>query len=89
MEAMVCGRTAVLTDVGGNLEWITEGKNGFVADAPTLRSFGAALERAWDARENWSELGMRARETALAQIDDAPGETLLQVVLHSTARAKV
>ena len=48
VEAMLCGRTAVVTDVGGNAEWIEDGETGFVAEAATAKSFGAALkERGW------------------------------------------
>jgi glycosyltransferase involved in cell wall biosynthesis len=45
IEAMYCGRIAVVSDVGGNAEMIKEGINGFVAEAPSVYSFGNALNR--------------------------------------------
>ena len=84
VEAMLCGRPAVVTDVGGNTEWIEEGRSGWVAEAPTARQMGAALERAWAAAPAWEAMGRRAREVALAQYDARPGETLLRVVLDAT-----
>jgi glycosyltransferase involved in cell wall biosynthesis len=79
VEAMLCGRPSVVTDVGGNTEWVEEGVSGWVADGSTARSLGAALERAWRARASWPAMGARARETALGQYDPRPGETLLRL----------
>lgn len=60
VEAMVCGRPAVVTDVGGNAELISDGKNGFVALSPTTEAFSTAMERAWVAKENWRQLGVNS-----------------------------
>jgi glycosyltransferase involved in cell wall biosynthesis len=87
VEAMLCGRPAVVTDVGGNAEWVTEGETGFVAEAATVRSFGAALQRAWAARREWPELGARARGAALGLYDPAPERTLLKLVLEAAGRS--
>ncbi|MDF2437020.1 MAG: glycosyl transferase group 1 [Bacteroidota bacterium] len=53
VEAMLCGRTAVLTDVGGNRELIEDGFSGYIADGTTPFSFGKALERAWNDQQDW------------------------------------
>ena len=45
VEAMMAGRPAVVTDVGGNREVIDEGITGFIAEAPTVCAVSAALER--------------------------------------------
>lgn len=82
VEAMLCGRTAVVTDVGGVKEWMQDGENGFVAGAPTAEFYGAALERAWEKRSNWELLGERAYQKALTMIDATPGETLLNKMTH-------
>jgi len=78
---MLCGRAAVVTDVGGNAEWIEDGQTGFVAEAATAKSFGAALERAWLARGDWGEMGIRARHSALRRFGKSPGKALLKIVL--------
>lgn len=56
-EAMLCGRAAVVTDVGGNAELIEDGMTGFVAESPTLASIEEALERAWSQQTNWEQMG--------------------------------
>jgi glycosyltransferase involved in cell wall biosynthesis len=80
VEAMLCGRPSVVSDVGGALEWVVEPRNGFAAEAATVRSFGAALERAWAARADWESIGRVAHHDALNLIDPAPGKTLLKLV---------
>jgi len=83
VEAMLCGRPSVVTDVGGNTEWVAEPQTGFVAEASTARSFGAALERAWLTRARWEEIGKRAREQALTQYDQEAGKSLLRIILEA------
>jgi L-malate glycosyltransferase len=60
IEAMHCGRTAVVSDVGGNAELIEEGKNGFVAEAPSVNSFGKAMERMWLKKAELKNIGFAA-----------------------------
>lgn len=85
VEAMLCGRPAVATDVGGNVEWIEEGRTGFIADAPSTRSIGAALDRAWSASSTWQEMGRRAHEVAARQVDPQPGRTMLDLLQQAVA----
>ena len=68
VEAMWCGRTAVVTDIGGNTELLTDGQTGFFAQVPTASSFDSALERAWQHRLEWRAMGIAARKAAEAQI---------------------
>lgn len=80
VEAMLCGGPAVVSDVGGNSEWITEAQTGFIAEAPTAKSFRAALERAWLAQNNWQQMGINAHEYAKINIDNSPGRSLLKLI---------
>jgi glycosyltransferase involved in cell wall biosynthesis len=87
METMMWGRPAVVTDVGGNAEWVEEPRNGFVAEAATPRSLAAAMERAWEARARWHELGANAHADAVRLHDPNPERTLLRL-LTSGVRSK-
>jgi glycosyltransferase involved in cell wall biosynthesis len=82
LEALVAGRPAVVTDVGDSARWVEEGETGFVADAPSAASFGRALERAWERRAGWREMGQRAAATTGARVDRNPGGTLLEAILR-------
>jgi glycosyltransferase involved in cell wall biosynthesis len=77
---MVCGRPAVVTDVGGISEWVEDGRTGFIAEAASVKSFGAALERAWMQSSALKTLGREARGAVLKRIDPQPGKTLLNMV---------
>jgi glycosyltransferase involved in cell wall biosynthesis len=83
VEAMMWGRPAVVTDVGGNAEWVVEPRNGFVAEASSVRSLDAALERAWQARDRWPALGAQAHLDAMALYDPDPEGTLEGLLLEA------
>jgi glycosyltransferase involved in cell wall biosynthesis len=72
MEAMWCGRAAVVTNVGRMPELCVDGETGFVAQSATLPSLSEALQRAWDARAKWSLLGEAARARAEERIPKDP-----------------
>ena len=82
IEAMLCGRPSVVTNVGGNAEWVEDGETGFISDAPSARLFEAALERAWQAKSRWPQIGRRAHERASALYDKNPGGSLLKLLLE-------
>ena len=83
VEAMLCGRPAVVTDIGGHAEWVTEPRNGFVAEAPSPSSFGAAMERAWQAHDSWEEIGMNAHRDAMSLHDPEPARTVLRTLIEA------
>ncbi len=80
VEAMLCGRPAMVTDVGGNCEWIEDSSSGFVAETPTVKAISMAMEKAWRVQDNWEEMGQAAYREALKRYDPDPGRTLLQIV---------
>lgn len=72
VEAMACGRPAVVTDVGGNTQLITEASSGFIAEAPTTGSVSKALERAWKQKDDLRAMGQQAFLTIKATFDHNP-----------------
>lgn len=60
VEAMLCGRPVVVTDVAGNAELLEDGFTGFVAEAPTVRHLDRAMEKAWSKRHDWEKMGVAA-----------------------------
>jgi glycosyltransferase involved in cell wall biosynthesis len=57
VEAMLCGRPVLATDVGGNSEVIIDGVTGFLAGAATVPILAQALERLWANRNNLENMG--------------------------------
>lgn len=72
MEAALCGRPAIVTDVAGNPEVTIEGYTGFVAPAPTVDAINAAMERAWEKRHSLQMMGHNARNHVLARFPKDP-----------------
>ena len=60
IEAMLCGRVCIVTNIAGNTELLEDNISGFVAKAPNAELFDEAMERAWHKRENWYNIGQIA-----------------------------
>jgi glycosyltransferase involved in cell wall biosynthesis len=82
VEAAICGRPAVVTDVGGNTEMIDENINGFIAEAPSVQSFDKAMERAWVNKDSWEEMGKKSHKIAIVKIDFEPEKKLIDHIIE-------
>lgn len=74
VEAMLCGRPGIVTDVGGNKELVQDEINGFLAKAPTVELLDEAMSRAWDSRGRLQEMGQRAAMDVRQWVSADPGE---------------
>jgi glycosyltransferase involved in cell wall biosynthesis len=75
LEAMALGRTAIVSTAGGNAELITDGVSGFVGQA-NEEDFEDAMERAWEARDQWREMGIKACEKLKTSVPELPERDL-------------
>jgi glycosyltransferase involved in cell wall biosynthesis len=78
LEALLCGRVCVVTDVAGNTEYIDDGVTGFVAAGPTPALFRDALERAWARRDEWRQIGEQAARSARDRIPGDPAAAFVE-----------
>ena len=87
VEAMLSARVPIVTNVGGNAELVRDGINGFLAAAPTECALDDVLERAWQARERWREMGECAGRDARGAVPADPAaefaDRLLELVEQS------
>lgn len=72
VEAMLCGRICIVTDVSGNKELIRDGIDGFVAKAANVQCLDEALERAWEKRNDWKQMGILAKESVQSKVPENP-----------------
>ena len=59
-ESMACGRVAVIVNCGNAREYVEDGVDGFLAAFATPEIFAVALERAWERRHEWKDMGILA-----------------------------
>jgi glycosyltransferase involved in cell wall biosynthesis len=60
VEAMLCSRPSIVTDVAGHRELVQDNANGFLAKAPTVELLDDAMNRAWENRMRLKEMGEAA-----------------------------
>ena len=77
LEAMMCARPTVTTDVGGNREILKNGQTGWIGEAATPYSFKRVLEDAWECRADWQNIGEAAHQAALLRSKASPDQQLL------------
>ncbi|MBJ6141845.1 glycosyltransferase family 4 protein [Hymenobacter sp. BT559] len=80
IEAMLSGRAAVTTDVGGNSEYVRDGETGFLAATASVSCLTASLESLWDNRHKLQTMGETAFKHAAAITDFCPEKTLFKYI---------
>ena len=80
-EAMLCGRPAVVTNIGDMGRVIKEGYNGFVAEAAHPDSLDKALDSLWSSRGELEILGQNALNSVKNQFRVPPEEVFLEKLI--------
>ncbi len=80
MEAMAIGRVAIVSNAGGNAELINDGVNGFLG-CVNEESFEEALERAWQAKDNWAQMGLAAAQFIQHKIPRSPENVFVEKLM--------
>ena len=57
IEAMLCNRVTISTNIGRNRELIDDGESGFIAEGSNIELLDRVMERAWEKREHWEQIG--------------------------------
>ena len=72
IEAMLCRRTAIVTDVAGHAELITDKENGFLAEASHVKLFRKKLEEVWINKNDLKILGEKSYQTINQKLENKP-----------------
>ena len=81
VEAMLCRRPVVVTDVAGNAEVVEEGVTGFIAEAPTVASVTNALERFWCRRDDLEQFGRAAGDSIRNWVGRDPAKSFAEKIM--------
>jgi glycosyltransferase involved in cell wall biosynthesis len=83
VEAMLCGRACIVTDVGGNRELVRDGVNGFLAKAATADLLDEAMSCAWENRMRLKEMGETAAVDVRKLVSSDPVEDFISELASS------
>ncbi|HEX6964086.1 MAG TPA: glycosyltransferase family 4 protein, partial [Lacipirellula sp.] len=83
IEAMLCGRMPIVTDVGRVTELVDDNRSGFIAPAATVDLIDDALERAWQRRHEWQAMGALAAADIRQRHSLTPPEDFAAAILSA------
>jgi len=86
IEAMLCGRVPIVTNVGRVAALVDDNVCGFIAPAATIELLNETLERAWNHRHEWQQMGAAAAITIRQRHSLRPAEDFADAVLGVAAR---
>jgi glycosyltransferase involved in cell wall biosynthesis len=79
IEAMACGRAALVTQVGDSAFWLSN--SGFVVAGHQVVNIQKALQEALDEFPNWEKLGQHCKERVIEKRDSEEIDALLECVV--------
>ena len=82
VEAMLSGRSAVVTDVGGNSEILKGDELGVISEGVTPSSFDKAMEDSWAKKDEWEAMGIKAHKQACEYFGNDPEIRLLEDIVE-------
>jgi glycosyltransferase involved in cell wall biosynthesis len=59
-EAMAIARPVVVSKIGDMPRWVNAGENGWISPDASAEQIDATLEKAWQQKEQWKEMGENA-----------------------------
>ena len=80
IDAMLCNRMAVVTPVGGMPDLVIDGQSGFVANDASANGIDECLERAWQKRSEWKNLGENAGKRVKEVVSEFPHEQCIKTI---------
>jgi glycosyltransferase involved in cell wall biosynthesis len=83
IEAMLCGRMPIVTDVGRVTELVDDNRSGFIAPAATVQLIDDAMERAWQRRHEWQAMGALAAADIRKRHGLTPPQDFAQAILDA------
>ncbi|MDD5368453.1 MAG: glycosyltransferase family 4 protein [Anaerolineaceae bacterium] len=69
LEAMACGRPALVSDIPGNREWVIPGENGWLFPDGDVDALAQGMVRAVQEKQRLADMGRKARQIAEERAD--------------------
>jgi glycosyltransferase involved in cell wall biosynthesis len=81
VEAMLSARCCIVTKVAAS-EFVEDDLTGFIASAPTTELLDEAMERAWQNRHRWQQMGETAARRVRELVSPDPVGEFFRVLKH-------
>jgi glycosyltransferase involved in cell wall biosynthesis len=78
VEALAFSRPVIVSEVGDMPVWIKEEINGYISKDASIESIDVTLEKAWNDRDRWPEMGRKSFEIFKEKYPAALEETFLE-----------
>lgn len=82
IEAMLAGRVAVVSKAGGSAEVVDDGASAFLMAGQDEEGLDESLERAWQARDRWPDIGAAAAQAIRQLVPPDPAAELARQILN-------
>lgn len=78
MEALAMARPLVVSNVGDMSKWVEENINGWISRDATVESIDETLEKCWQNKDRWEEMGKNAFQLFKKDFPAIPEEFFLK-----------
>ena len=78
MEALAMARPMAVSNVGDMPKWVTEDVNGWISEDASVEQIDQTLEKAWQARHCWDEMGKASFQLFQEKFPPIPEAYLLE-----------
>jgi len=80
VEALAIGRPVVVSKIGDMPYWVVEGENGWIADNASVEEIDRTMEKAWQQKEQWPQMGSNAFAGFKKRFTGSAEEKLLEKI---------
>jgi glycosyltransferase involved in cell wall biosynthesis len=80
VEAMAMARAVVVSNIGDMPRWVNEGESGWISPDASAKQIDVTLEKAWQQKEQWKEMGENAFSVFQKKYPGPAEEILLEKI---------
>lgn len=80
VEAMATGRPVAVSKIGDMPEWVIDGESGWVSENASVTCIDDTLEKAWQQKEKWPQIGEAAFTSFRKRFAENAEERLLEKI---------
>jgi glycosyltransferase involved in cell wall biosynthesis len=78
VSALLSARMCIATDIGGHAEIIQDNVSGYIVPNPSVKELAETLERAYQNRYAWEEMGLVGRQDILGFLPEDPVQDFVE-----------